>query len=309
MVIYLDVLLALNWLIDFLLLSAAAKLLRLPERRVRLVLGAGAGGLSSLLILLPEPPLPLSFVIKLAVAAAVIRIAFKWQGIRLYIKELAAFLICSAVFAGLAYALWFVAAPAGFTVVQGVVYYNVSPLMLTLLTVLSYLALTLYDRLTRRRMAEGQEYRLVMEVGSRRTALRALYDTGHQVTELFSGSPVIIARLPSLEPGLPAALFQVLERVLAAEDSGGGTVPDKAADAAVRTRLRMIPVQTVGGTGLLPAFRPERLRLEKPAGRTADITGAYVAVSRVLGRGEYEAIVGTDLVSMLEGKRLSWERV
>ena len=42
-VIYLDVLLALNLFIDFLLLSAAARILRIPGRTGRRVLGALLG--------------------------------------------------------------------------------------------------------------------------------------------------------------------------------------------------------------------------------------------------------------------------
>ena len=49
-VIYLDVLVVLNWFIDFLLLSSTSRILRLPFKRWRLVLGALLGGISSCLI-------------------------------------------------------------------------------------------------------------------------------------------------------------------------------------------------------------------------------------------------------------------
>lgn len=62
-------------------------------------------------------------------------------------------MLLSALFGGVAYALWFFAAPAGFYVVGGVVYYDVSPLMLTALTVVSYAAVSVWDRLTRKERA------------------------------------------------------------------------------------------------------------------------------------------------------------
>ncbi len=55
-VIYLDVLVVLNWFIDFLLLSSTSRILRLPFKRWRLVLGALLGGISSCLIFLPAMP-------------------------------------------------------------------------------------------------------------------------------------------------------------------------------------------------------------------------------------------------------------
>ena len=54
--VYVDVLLVLNWVIDYLLLRLTAHFLRLPVSRKRLVLGAGVGAFGALVILLP--PLP-----------------------------------------------------------------------------------------------------------------------------------------------------------------------------------------------------------------------------------------------------------
>ena len=300
-VIYLDVLLALNLFIDFLLLSVTGRILRLPSRRGRLVLGAAAGAASCCLVLFPELPGPLSLLLKLAAAALIVRLAFRWQSRIIYIKQLVVFLIASAVFAGLAFALWYFAAPNGFYVLDGVVYYNVSPLLLTALTVISYLSLRLYDRFTRKKAPAGRDYRLTLDGGGGETVLRALYDTGHHVTDAFSGAPVAIVRYEALEPCLSGELREALTGAMRADHfspAGGNTT------AAVKSRLRMIPLRTVSGTGLLPAFQPVRARIgplteNSPLGRTADVSGIYVAVCGVLGRGEYDAIVGADIVSLL----------
>ena len=55
-VLYLDVLVVTNWFIDYLLLSLTARLLHLPTRRLRMVVGAFIGGLSACQILLTVPP-------------------------------------------------------------------------------------------------------------------------------------------------------------------------------------------------------------------------------------------------------------
>lgn len=91
-VLYLDVLIAVNLLIDFLLLSAAARILRLPVRKGRLLAGASVGALSCCMILLPPLPAAVSVLLKLAAAALVIRVTFRWFGWRTYIKEITAFL-------------------------------------------------------------------------------------------------------------------------------------------------------------------------------------------------------------------------
>ncbi len=296
-VIYLDVLLALNLFIDFLLLTATGRILRLARKRWRLVLGAGVGAASCCLVLVPALPGPLSLLFKLAAACLIIRVAFRWQGVRAYIKQLLVFWVASSVFAGLAFALWFFAAPEGFYVLDGVVYYNASPLLLAALTVVSYFALSLYERFTRKRAPEGRDYRLMIDAGAGKAVLRALYDTGHHVTDVFSGSPVAIVRYEALAPCLPEELRQAVRGAM----PNGGSAPGGAIeDAAVKSRLRMIPLRTVSGTGLLPAFQPRSAVLGTPAGRSADVTGIYLAVCDTLGRGEYDALIGTDIVSLLE---------
>lgn len=300
-VIYIDVLLALNLFIDFLLLLATVRLLRLPAKRWRLVLAALFGAGCSCLIFLPDLPLPLSALIKLAAAAVLLRIAFPWYGIWSYIKQLTVFVIVSTIFAGLAFALWFFAAPEGFYVVNGIVYYDVSPLMLTFLTVLSYGAIWVYDRATRRQAPDNRVFRLLLDTGAGEVTLHALHDTGNGLTDVFTGSAVVVVRRGAIEAVLPDDLREALDRGLAGDVPSDGTAggADSGGTAvAVRRHMRLIPFHSLGGGGLLPAFRPDHLRLLSQTGACRDITGAYVAVSAQWGRGEYDALIGSDLAGL-----------
>lgn len=296
-VIYIDVLIALNLLIDFLLLLATARLLKLPRRRWRLVLGAFAGALSACLVLLPDPPPLVSMLAKLICAAVMIRIAFRWFDLFSYIKQLAVFLISSALFAGLAYAVWFLAAPNGFYVMNGVVYYNISPLILTLLTVFSYGVLRLYDWFTEKKIPSGGEYRLLVDCGKGTTALRTLYDTGNGLTDAFSGNPVVVASASALEGYLPEELAEVIRRGV--KDPADVFCTEEV-HVMTHTRLRLIPFQALGGAGLLPAFQPHHLTVITPRGISRDISGALIAVTPSLGRGEYQALIGPDIVALTE---------
>ena len=298
-VIYIDVLLALNLWIDFILLLATARILRLPRRRWRMVLGALLGAATSCLIFLPDLPTAAATAVKLAAACVILLVAFPWRGRLPYIKAVVVFFVISTLFAGMAGALYFFAAPQGFYVVGGVVYYDVSPLTLVLLTVVSYGALCLYDRFTRKKASLGRDYRLLVTCGGRTAAVRALYDSGNSLTELFSGSPVAVVRRAALESVLPAEVREAL-RDPAAFVSGEAGAGNGGAAAAVRSRLRLVPFRSVGGDGLLPAFRPEHLTVVAENGANRDATGAYVAVCEELGRGDYDALVGTDIAGLFD---------
>lgn len=303
-IIYIDVLLALNLFIDFLLLSSVTRILRIPKRRIRLVLGALVGSICSCLIFLPDMPALLFLLIKLISAGLIIRIAFAWHSTMLYIKQLAAFIVSSSLFAGLASAIYFFTAPKGLYVVNGIVYYDVSPLTLTALTIISYFVLSIYDRITHREMAPGHQYSVTITTEKGTVRLNALYDTGHHAIDVFSGSPVIVTRLGTIEPYLTDDLICSIESVLSYTcRNNTPAFGDIKSDSAVGVKLRLVPFRTVKGTGLLPAFSPQKITLNTPAGLSTDITGVYVAVCRVLGRGEYDAIIGPDLLNLLEGRK------
>ena len=57
----------------------------------------------------------------------------------------------------------------------------------------AYGGLTLFDRLTERRVAAGCAYRLSLTSGGDSVTLRCMLDTGLHLLESFSGAPVILA--------------------------------------------------------------------------------------------------------------------
>lgn len=305
-VIYLDVLLVLNLWIDFLLLLATARVLRLPRRRGRLILGAAIGAASSCLLFLPPLSAWLTTLLKFAAAALILLAAFPWRGGWPYLKSVTVFFVISTVFAGLAAALWFFAAPQGFYVVNGVVYYDVDALMLVALTVVSYGIVCVFDRFTRKKAPIGSEYRLTVAGSGEPLEIRALYDSGNRLTEPFSGSPVAVVEYRALEPILPPEWREALRpgRDEDGERSPAGPAqsarPPQSADQALRARLRLIPFRSVGGNGLLPAFQPPQLWLTDAGGVRREITGTYIAVCDQLGRGDYQALIGADLAALAE---------
>lgn len=269
MILYVDILLALNLFVDFLLLCGTARVLQLPYKRWRLIAGAVAGALSSLIILLPPLPLVVTAALRVVTAAAMVVIAFAFHGIKAYLKTTAVLFVVSAVFAGVCEALWLFIAPTGLFVQSGVVYYDVPPLLLVLFTTVAYGALTLYERLTAKRVARNASYIVELHENGRTVSLRAMLDTGCHLREPFSGTPVIVANTIKVQAFLPCTV--------------GATTP-----------VRYIPFAALGGEGVLPAFRPAKATLYIN-GKAVDISGTWVAAADALIREEYDALIGPAL--------------
>ncbi len=287
-VIYLDVLVAVNFLIDYLLLSAAARVLHHACKRWRMVCGALLGGCCACTILLPPLSFWVQMGIRLVTCAMMTLTAFCWDGIVTFVKRIGMVFLVSALFAGVSSAIWFYLAPQGFYVLNGVVYYQVSPLWLTALCVMCYGAVCVYDRLTRKHQPLMKtRYDVTMRLERGEVTLTALLDTGHHVTEVFSGRPVVMVCRQAVSPYLSTQT----NRMLDAE-------PNLSSSAAVSVKLRMIPCQTVGGTTLLPAICPAKMTISDGCGHRHDITGAYAAICDRLQRGDYQALIGNDMADL-----------
>ncbi|MBR7093047.1 MAG: sigma-E processing peptidase SpoIIGA [Clostridia bacterium] len=278
-VIYLDVLIILNWVIDFVLLHATAFILHLPYRTWRLVAAGAVGGAGSCIVLLPLSAWP-GLLCKLLLALLITLTAFGWNGYRPWLEHTAVFFIVSSVFAGIACAVWFFAAPRGMRMVQGVLYYDISVPWLIALTAGAYLLLRLADRLLCPRIPAGQIY--PMEIGTEKgtVCLQALYDTGASPADVFSGRPAVVAERGALAAVLPAD-FPLDVQALPARG------------------VRLIPVRTLSGPALLPAFKARRLRI----GDTA-LPGVYVAVTPTLGGQGYQALFGREVGHQIKEKKL-----
>ena len=129
-------------------------------------------------------------------------------------------------------------------------------------------------------LRERQTQEVRVEHGGRSASFRALHDTGNSLRDPVSGSRVLIATPDALKGILReyATLFEHLGPVQLQELSA--QIPELAG------RLRLLPFSSVGGKGLLPAFRPERLFIDGRERRDY-----LVAVSPQSAGDDYEGII------------------
>ncbi|MDD6174810.1 MAG: sigma-E processing peptidase SpoIIGA [Firmicutes bacterium] len=288
-VIYLDVLIGLNWIIDYFLLLAAAHLLSRKVRRWRIVLGAALGGAASAMVLIPDINGLLSFLMHTAAAALMVLITYEFQSVRLFFKTLLCFYAVSFSFSGIMYAVWYAAAPQGMIWRCGVVYFDISPLLLILLTVFCYLLLILLQKLVGRKEAPEKFFSVEITIGEQTAEFRAMLDTGNALVERMSGAPVIVAEYDAVQSLIPEELQKIyaageVERIDILERSGW------------EKRFRVIPFASVGAQSLLPAFFPDKITLEK-----GEVVRSCVAVCpQKLSSGLYHALVPSVLVETVQ---------
>jgi stage II sporulation protein GA (sporulation sigma-E factor processing peptidase) len=281
-VVYVDVLIALNFIINFVLIWAAAKLVGVDLRPIRACAGALVGALGALSIFLPSMGVWTSGALKILFCLMMVAVACQSCRPMGLLRLMLSLLFVSFVAAGLMLALYLWLAPAGMIMHNGAVYFSIGALPLLLITGLCYGVVELISRWTRRRQAPGELCRLRMVRGGRSVSLVALLDTGNHLTEPFSGLPVVICAYGDVSPIMPETV---------AAYYGGET------GVQSQPGLRMIPFRTIKGGGALPAFRPDRV-LCSQSGGVAQPCDLYVAVTLdPVGDERYAAIANPAILS------------
>lgn len=259
--VYLDVLVAVNIFVDFFLLLATRRLLHIRAPYYRLILGGAAGGAASLAALLPRLPPLLNLLLDAAAAAAMVFLAFGRARVPDFIKRVAVYFAMSFLFSGIMLFVCTVFKPGGVAVFNDVVYFNISPVLLIILTLLCYYILRLIKRLAKRDCAK-RVCSAELTLCGKTLSVRAMVDSGCAVREPFSGAEVVIAEAEILQN------FQL-----------------------PHDKIRIIPFESLGGDGVLRGYPLDKAVID---GRQAD-GRVYLGVCEGVLKGEVRAIVPSSL--------------
>lgn len=272
--IYLDSLFALNAVIDYFLLLCSARAAGAVLRRWRLALAALLGGAWAVACVLPGMGFLTYAPMKLVPAVFMALIAF--GGERRLWRCLVIFLAVSAAFGG---AVWAASMLAGADAYGGQVYVPVSMRVLVLSFALCYAAVSLVFRRIGKR-AEREILPLVVTLGGKSVALRALRDTGNGLSDPVSGRSAAVAELEALRPLLPGLAPGVTDP--AALCGALAALPYLAG------RVSLLPYSALGtGYGLIAALRPDSAEV---SGCREDIL-IGLSPAPLSRDGDYDAII------------------
>lgn len=248
-VIYLDVLLLVNFAVEGLFLLAAGLLTGHCCSALRLLLGACVAAASSLSLLWPEQPWPPVLLYKAAAGLLAVWAAYGGQDVRGFGQLAVWFWLLQLLLTGAV--LLPGAAYRNFSV-----YLPLSPGLLLSSAAGIYLILQIVFRFFGKTTSQCMPGTLRLTPGAEPLPVRVLRDTGFSVQEPLSGREVVLVRFGAVRAQLPGPLGAYLENAL----SGTGSPPDAAFG------VRMVPCNTVSGHCLLPAVPAQELRIWVPNG-------------------------------------------
>ncbi|MBO7178707.1 MAG: sigma-E processing peptidase SpoIIGA [Clostridia bacterium] len=292
MVIYLDVLIAVNIFVTYIELVCTRVIVKRDTKKAGIIIATLLGGASSLIIFWEEMPLIFSVVYKLFVGIGISYIAFMPKNKKLFLKVTLAFFLVNFIFGGVMYFAEITFNMTSVIYMNGTVYFDISLLFLVSMTLICYGLLLLGDYILKRRTSENTLYDVKLYFRNETVELKALYDTGNHLTDGVESKPVIIAELYEL-----LKLF-TCEEVDYLRSSGiTAEVPD-----SLKSILRIIPCNSVTGSSVLKAFIPSKIEIRNNEFCYETSFLVVAVLNDSLSNGEYNCILNSDIFE--RGKRI-----
>lgn len=279
---YVEDLLALNFMMNVSLLYLTARLSGKESSRLRLFAGGLLAAFYSLIIFWPQALVAYTWVGKLVVSVLIISFTFRPRTMVELIRLCGAFFLASFFVAGTIFALYFFGSTPA--IVRGGVFYLTPPrpgMLFTGVLVAFLLVLGVWHFSDRQRKSKEWRYRLVLVNGGREAVVSAFVDTGNQLRDPISGKPLCVASYGAIRELLPPALQAAYEDGDDPVAALGGLSGEEAGFYSV------VPFRSLENAGMLVTFRPEQVFVAGKDGvvECSDLVFAITAKTLSLDHG------------------------
>lgn len=259
MTVYVDVLIFINTALNYIILLTAEKLLKRDVRALRLLAGSFVGALFSLSIFIKSGGLPMLLGIRAVSSVCITLTAFGYGSRRGFIKSIMMIFSVSFLYSGGIILFYQLFKPPDMLIYNDVMYLRLNPLILLAVTAVIYLFLLVMDKLFFERI-KNTVVKLSFTVSGTAYSCIGKIDTGCNLTEPFSSSPVIIVdRSVIVIPNEPPA--------------------------------RIIPYTALGNSSFLYGIKADSVTIDK----TEISKTIYIACAEIHDKN-FQAIINSDIL-------------
>ena len=299
MIIYADLVLAINILMNSLILWLTAVATGVRFTAWRIGLAAVAGSVYVLLGAVQELSMLYSPLAKVFVSASLVFITFGYISLRLFLFQVGAFYFVSFLLGG-AVLGWLFFWEDHLPLRQGEISLNWINLAVGSL-VGAGLAVALTRRCISRMYRKKTLYELHIEYRGKKAAVMAMLDTGNGLYTIVGRKPVIPVEVASLMPLLSSGATRFLSECAPEEWLGS---LDSCNDAEWLSRVEVVPYRSVGAASMLLAFRPDSITVFTEAGLViADHVAIAIYSGCLSSEGRYQALLHPGLFETAKYQR------
>ncbi len=270
MIIYADILIFINTIIDYILLTITSYILKKKCKLIAIICASLVGGISSIYIFIDSKYIWMDFIFKTATGILLILIAFGFSGLRTFILRYVLFLLLSFSLSGLILFLQNFQNTTFFSR-NLISYVNISPVLLIFLSAIFYLFIKVIDKIIHRKIS-ADFAELIVELGESKFKLTALIDSGHTLTDPLSDSQIII---------IDNNRFKKLVDL----------------NESVSNRIRLIPVSTISDSKLVEGIRCDKVTINIDKHKNVLMNPIVIPAAKKLGEN-YNALISKSAVTI-----------
>lgn len=299
-VIYLDVVFGINFLMDYGILWATAKLGQLETSWRRLALAATLGSFYSLAVFLPEVHWLFFYGIKFVFSLVMLFTAFKLPSLRKVTKAIGYFYMVAFSAAGAMFGAvyFFDNTPGAYAVMSGalVTFNRVGGSWLVWAAgVLVVIGRYGAGYIKRSFLASYSNIPVVLRIKNYSIPVKALIDTGNRLKDPLTQKPVMIIEYSIIKNILPLNLQTIYDR---GEELDFEKILQSLEKSWWSKRIQLIPYQSIGTTnGLMLAFRPDMVyvKVDEKLIRVQDVV-VGISHKTLTHSGNYRALLHVEML-------------
>lgn len=294
-VIFIDVLLFENFILNYLLLYIINRFCRCRAKLWRIALGSIIGASYVMVMFFPGLRVLYSLIIKLMIPMVMIAIAFSPSDIRDFLKMLILFYLEAFIIAGCIICIFYLSK-------QEVGIYNGAALLNKMtanyMIVGSLAAIVMvkfgFDYFDNYHRGEKDRINIEIFINEKSCHLTALVDTGNSLKDPLTNVPVVVVYTKAILGILPDEILPGEAR----EDSLD-YITENIPKSNLKSRLRLIPFKALGtDNGLLTGIRVDRIYIDiKSYKKVIDNVVIALYNKPLSSSGDYEALAYPEILN------------
>lgn len=278
MTVYIDVVIGVNFVMNYLILKCVRGLSGCKTRKAGIFRGALSGALYALFMFEKSLSFLYRFPSTLLVAVFILFSAFRIKNN--FIKLLFYFYITSFAFSG---AVGFVGNILGVVIMENGMFYTENSMWLVLAVgflgffIIRYVML----HMKKNRVRYGEKTTVSVCIEGKTTEIKGMLDTGNSLLDPITLYPVIVVEYESIKSILPAEIKEFMKE---------GNDLNCNINRRYLSRIRLIPCNAVGNSEILKGFRPDYIKIEGQEGLIEDVIIAVI-YKKLSANDEFTAIM------------------
>ncbi|MTI81396.1 MAG: sigma-E processing peptidase SpoIIGA [Firmicutes bacterium] len=262
-VVYLDVVVAGNIIMNYAILWITAKFARLNPRRWRLLLGAALGSIYALTVFIPQWQWMLLWTCKLAISIVLVLSAFAPLTWRRFLIVLGYFYVASMSMGGIVMGtIYFIHSQGNNThlldfleLVQQYFWAGIITALLLTWVIGRWGTMVFNKRVFQKSIRTA----VTIEMFNGEVKVNALLDTGNSLTDPVTGMPVMIVEHSVIKKVLPAGINNLYE---SADNINYSKLQQVLTDDQLNACITIIPYQSLGNSnGMLLGIKPDKVTI------------------------------------------------